>query len=261
MLVIDIGNTTTRLARWDGSTYHPRLALPTGTSGPDGRALGLWLVESGMREERAAIASVVAAATESVTAALTAAGAAPPLTLAYPQHRFMAHALETPETTGIDRLCAAWAAWHDARGAAVVADVGSAITVDAVSADGVFLGGTIQPGVASSLRGLAAAAPALPDLAATWQDRVAAGGRRLSSLGRDTASAMLAGALYGLVGSVERLAAEHRAFLGCAAPLYLTGGDAPHLLPFLQEEPRCAPDLVLDGIRLAAETVRDADCL
>ncbi|MGK5083693.1 type III pantothenate kinase [Bdellovibrionota bacterium FG-1] len=52
-----------------------------------------------------------------------------------------------PEETGIDRLVNAEAAWRFYGGPAIIVDAGTATTIDALSADGTFLGGAILPGM------------------------------------------------------------------------------------------------------------------
>ena len=64
--------------------------------------------------------------------------------------------LERPDMVGIDRLVDAVAVnrLRDAGRPAVIVDVGTAITVDLVSADGAFLGGAILPGIQMSARAM-----------------------------------------------------------------------------------------------------------
>jgi len=58
--------------------------------------------------------------------------------------------LEHPESVGVDRLCAAVAAFDRLGVACVVADFGTAITIDCIDDEGVFLGGAILPGLGMS---------------------------------------------------------------------------------------------------------------
>lgn len=55
--------------------------------------------------------------------------------------------VDEPEKVGVDRLLAALAAYRQVKGACIVVDAGTAVTIDAVSADGVFQGGAIFPGL------------------------------------------------------------------------------------------------------------------
>lgn len=156
-----------------------------------------------------------------------------------------------PSEVGRDRLVNAAAAHALAGGAAVVADLGSAVTVDAVGADGAFLGGAIAPGLPALRAGLRAAAPALPP----WDGAGPAGG-----LPGSTAEALGWGILLGLAGAVERLAREARRHAGAGAPLVLCGGDAARVAPFVGEPVRLAPHLTLVGVRLLGAGREGAPC-
>jgi pantothenate kinase type III len=154
---------------------------------------------------------------------------------------------ERPGETGHDRLCAAAAAHARARGPAVAAGLGTAITVDAVGASGAFLGGAIAPGLRAAAAGLAAAAPRLPapDL----------GPGPVPFPGATSAGALRAGHLLGFAGLVDRLAEEaaRAAAAGgdpAAVPVLLHGGDAESLLPLLRRPVVHAPWLVAEGARL-----------
>src|SRR4029079_14715880 len=71
-------------------------------------------------------------------------------------------ALVRADTTGVDRLLGAWAAWSIYGAPVVVVDLGTAPTVDAGDADGFSLGGAILPGPTASIDVLVARAPRLP---------------------------------------------------------------------------------------------------
>lgn len=143
-----------------------------------------------------------------------------------------------PEQLGADR----WAALIGVRGltdaAACVVDAGTAVTVDALSAQGDFLGGAIFPGIKllreSLVRGTAAI--------------TAETGVALDSLGRSTEDGVAAGTLFGLAGAVDRLVEEYRRTLGDSMKVFLTGGDAPQLSACLRVASTPAPDLVLKGL-------------
>lgn len=152
----------------------------------------------------------------------------------------LALAVDDPAGVGMDRQLNAFAAWRRADGACVAASLGTAITVDAVSGAGEFLGGAILPGL-----GLAAAA--LHEHCALLP-AVAPGVWPASVLGKDTAGAIRAGVWEGVVGAVRHLVACVRAELGGDAPLFLTGGDARRLAAALPEARAVVDGLVLEGL-------------
>ena len=124
--------------------------------------------------------------------------------------------VETPETTGRDRLYAARAAVDTLGAPCVVVDAGTALTVD-VAVPGAFLGGAIAPGPALLAEALTAGGALLPDFEPAPD---------VPALGRSTEDALRAGVGVGFVGAawmlVERVAAE--AELSPHAPVFLTGG-------------------------------------
>lgn len=122
---------------------------------------------------------------------------------------------------------------------AVVVDLGTAITVDLVAADGAFCGGAIAPGVQTCFAALARETELLPRLAPP------AAGEAPPIPGRDTEQAIQAGVIRGLAGLVDRLVVEIEP---AARAVVITGGDAELLLPFLRTAPRLERDLTLLGI-------------
>ena len=153
----------------------------------------------------------------------------------------------TTTGTGVDRLLAAWWAWREVDGAVLVADCGTAFTLDLVDADGVFRGGAIGPGLATAERALAQACPHL--------DPPAAG--EVPALPDNTAAAVAAGTRGALAAAILGLAARMEAELGAApGARFLTGGDAPRVASALPGW-RSEEHLVLRGLaRLAAESER-----
>ena len=148
-----------------------------------------------------------------------------------------------PKQLGVDR----WAALIGARGltssATCVVDCGTAVTVDALTEKGEFLGGVIFPGL-RLLR---------DSLARGTEGIKATEGDVTDCLARSTADGAAAGTLYGLAGAVERLIDEYRPTLGATMKVLLTGGDAPQLAARLRVETISVPDLVLKGLARMAE--------
>ncbi len=156
--------------------------------------------------------------------------------------------LPRPDMVGIDRLVDAVAAnglRHPEQAAAIV-DVGSAITVDLVSADGAFLGGAILPGIHMAGRALHDYTDMLPlvDMAELTVPPPA--------LGTATVPAIQAGLFWGAVGAVRELLAQFRAMIGGKIPqVFLTGGAGAQVAELLGSGARYVPHLTLSGIALA----------
>lgn len=105
----------------------------------------------------------------------------------------------TPQTLGADRVAAAVGAWTRLPGKSLlVVDAGTAVTYDAVSADGHFLGGNIAPGMSMRLEALHRFTARLPRVKVPYTIDY-----KGQFLGNDTASAMILGAIYGIVGAIS----------------------------------------------------------
>lgn len=145
----------------------------------------------------------------------------------------------TPSTLGADRMAAAVGAWAVYGGERLlVVDAGTAVTYDAVSADGRFLGGNIAPGMRMRLEALHRYTARLPKVAVPRELRCNA------FLGSDTKSAMILGAVYGIVGAIS----YYRRRLGEDTRVVMTGGWAQELSGLCDFEVSVEPDLVSKGL-------------
>ena len=148
---------------------------------------------------------------------------------------------------GADRWVGAVGAFHLLGGrAVVVANVGTALTIDAVDTQGNHLGGAIVPGPSTMIESL---------LAGTHGIRKRAGGGKPSArslFAADTASALGAGAVHAAAAFIDRAVAEAAAAMGARPVLILTGGAAPALRTYIKSKARMAPDLVLRGLAIFA---------
>lgn len=157
--------------------------------------------------------------------------------------------VESPEQVGADRLLAAVAVnrIREPGRAAIVVDAGSAITVDLVSEDGTFEGGVILPGFQMTARALAEGTDLLPLV----EDALVVDAPPV--VGRSTVGAIRSGLFWGGVGAarelIERLARE----TSCKPQLFIAGGDAGRLAPFLDDDVQVIGDLVLSGIAIARQ--------
>lgn len=150
-----------------------------------------------------------------------------------------------PQQLGADR----WVALIGVRGltgsAACVVDAGTAVTVDALSTNGEFLGGAIFPGLQLQRGSLVRGTQAIS----------ATEGNATKNPGRSTEDGVVAGTLYGLAGAVERLIEEYRRTLGEPMKIFLTGGDASELAAHLRVSVTTVPDLVLKGLARIADSI------
>lgn len=147
----------------------------------------------------------------------------------------------TPDTLGGDRLMAAVAAAARVGTPVIPLHAGTATVVDAVSAEGAYLGGIISLGIGSAAQALTTATSALPT--AAWCEPAHA-------IGRTSAEALSNGLFYQSIGGVQAMVTAVRAELGSPVPLALTGGWAGVLRPYLDNVALLDEYLVLQGIAL-----------
>lgn len=148
-------------------------------------------------------------------------------------------AVSRPELIGVDRLLSAGAAFRLSKGAAITVGLGTAITADLVSRSGHFLGGTISAGVRTSLWSLANRTSLLPQVEPEAPKSI---------LGTGTVDAIQAGVLYGAAGAVDRLVQELSQASKEDPEVFVTGGDADLVSPYLQSRHQVESDLVLRGL-------------
>jgi type III pantothenate kinase len=158
----------------------------------------------------------------------------------------IASAVDNLEQTGIDRLLIAAACLGEREPGrpCILAGAGSAITVDWLDHGGVFRGGAILPGLrmmAKALHDYTSSLPFVP-----WD---VPPGR---PPGPNTISAIACGIYAAAAGGILHLARELRDRDESVPHCWITGGDAPLLLPFLSSEWKCRPNLTLEGLRVTA---------
>ena len=153
---------------------------------------------------------------------------------------------DNPQHVGIDRLLASAAAFAESppNTALVIADAGTAITVDLLSAEGTFLGGTIAPGLQMMLKSLRAGTSLLPEIAL---DDCA------SLPATSTTDGMRAGILHGAASLIDGLRDRLDETVENPVISILTGGDAQRLHPLTRSNWQCDSTLVLRGLYSAYE--------
>ena len=150
-------------------------------------------------------------------------------------------AIENPKEVGADRIANTLAAFKRYGGPAIVIDLGTAVTYDAVSAGGEYLGGAIAPGVGISLDALVAHTAKLIRVELSAPDSV---------IGRSTLSAIQSGLLWGFVGQIEGMVRRMRDELGGRAHVIATGGQASYVAGLTTVIDDVDPGLTLEGLRL-----------
>jgi type III pantothenate kinase len=152
------------------------------------------------------------------------------------------HELEQPETSGADRALAVVGALgrYSGEGPGLVVSCGTAITVERISAGGVWQGGAIAPGLGPMARALHLRTAQLPEVAPREAPE---------SFGRSTIPALEAGVFWGVVGTIRELLTRQADGLSPLPWLVWTGGDAPTFARWVDwPGSLVVSDLVLEGL-------------
>jgi type III pantothenate kinase len=156
--------------------------------------------------------------------------------------------VDNPHEVGADRIVNSVAAYDHCGGACIVADFGTSINFDVVSAQGEYLGGVLAPGVEISIEALAQRAARLFKVDLDPPQQV---------IGKNTAAALQSGVIYGFAGQVDAIIRRLREELNEEATAIATGGLAGPIVPFCEEVDESDDLLTLRGLRLIWERNRN----
>jgi type III pantothenate kinase len=257
ILVADVGNTETTVGLFDGEALrgHWRLRTDAARTGDEFVALLHTLLAADGMDRGAvrgvAIGSVVPPVTGPladgceklfrVRPILVDASSALPIRLE----------VDEPLTVGADRLINTLAASRLHHHDAIVVDLGTATTFDCITADGVFLGGVIAPGVRTSAETLFRRTSKLPATELVPPTGV---------IGKRTEECIRAGVMFGAADSIDGIVRRiKRVWPGPQTPAVIaTGGLAEVLQPLCEEFDRVEPYLTLHGLRIAYDLLKSA---
>jgi type III pantothenate kinase len=244
VLACDVGNTSIRLALVDGEETSPPQSLRVGDLAELGSTLkALW--ETAEPPCKLAASSVNPPALKALEAAAMDALHEPVLVVGRDLPLPIATDLEAPEHIGVDRLCCAAAAYDRLGTSCVIADFGTAITIDCVGEEGLFLGGAILPGLSMSADALHSSTALLPRVELASCDWV---------YGKDTRQAILGGLLRGARGALRELTEAYATELKHWPTVICTGGDAERVCGHPGDSglvQAIVPELALRGVAMA----------
>jgi type III pantothenate kinase len=253
LLVVDVGNTQTHFGAYEGTRLleHWRFAtVRQSTADELGAALANLLELRGMKlaglDDSIVSSTVPELAPEWTEMARRYLGHEMPV-VGPGLRTGMPIRMDNPRELGADRLVNAVAAYEIFRASCVVVDFGTAITYDAISADGEYLGGIISPGVQISLEALSSRAAKLPTIDL---------GEPRTLIGKSTVDAIRSGVVYGFAAAVDGIVGRLRAELGAGVATIATGGLARVIVPFTTSIDRVDDLLTLEGLRLIRERNR-----
>lgn len=138
--------------------------------------------------------------------------------------------------------------------AVVIANIGTALTIDAVTAQGRHLGGAIAAGPDTMIASLLSGTHGIRRRARGSRQGGGAGigARSIKLFAADTASALESGAVFAAAGLIDRAVSDAAGVMHANPVLLLTGGAAQALRRHLKTPSRVVPDLVLRGLAALA---------
>ena len=250
LLAIDVGNTQTHIGAFDGAELVEHWRF-----GTDAEATADELairVSNVLRLRELTLDGIDGSIVSSVVPELTPEYAR--MASRYLKARYIsvvpgiktgiAIRMDNPHELGADRLVNAVAAFDRFGGPCAVVDFGTAITFDAISGQGEYLGGVIGPGVRVSMEALTEHAAKLPKIELAEPAGV---------IGKTTQASMQSGIIYGFAGAIDSIARRLVVELGEDTSFIATGGGAEVIVPYCEMVDEVDDLLTLTGLRLIWE--------
>ncbi|MEJ0072269.1 MAG: type III pantothenate kinase [Pseudomonadota bacterium] len=254
LLTIDVGNTNTKLAIFEGDVLKAQWRSATDTT-RTADEYAVWLTQlmelNGLNRgavDAAIIASVVPETTFNLVTLCRRYFNTQPLVVGEPSVKLGIKALiDHPDEVGADRLVNAVAAQERYGGPLIIVDFGTATTFDLVDGGGNYAGGVIAPGINLSLKALYMAAAKLPRVEIRRPQR---------AIATNTINAMQSGIFWGYIGLIEGIVARMRAEAEAELPVIATGGLAPMFAGATNAITSVDSDITLRGLLLIYERNR-----
>jgi len=249
-LVVDVGNTETVVGLMSGTrevVAHWRVSSGVPRTADEMRALiRAFLVGDGIDEQGIAagvIGSVVPSVNQVWARTLDRIVRGAVFEIGPSSDLPIRLDVDEPFTVGADRIVNTLAARELYHQDTIVVDLGTATTFDCITADGVFLGGVISPGLAAGLDWLSARTAKLPKVELLPPERV---------IGRRTETCIQSGVFYQAVGGIDGIVRRIKDEWGKPeARVIATGGFATPIGPHLSTVDAVEPFLTLYGLAMA----------
>ncbi len=249
-LVLDVGNTHTTVALFDGSVLLRSWRLSTARH----RTSDEWgaLMKSLFHIQDLDMGSVTGIAISSVVPPADAPlremcrqylGREPLFVVPGVKTGLQIH-YDNPTEVGADRIVNAVAVLAKYAVPAIVVDFGTATTFDMLDGEGAYLGGVIAPGLGISSEALFEKAAKLPKVEIVKPPRV---------IGKSTVVAMQSGLYWGYIGLVEGILKRMKREFGPVKTVIATGGLAPVLAKDCPSVDVSDENLTLEGLRILYE--------
>lgn len=251
-LVVDVGNTETVVGLASGRTElvaQWRVSSSVPRTGDEMTALiRAFLTGEGFGDtaiERGVVGSVVPSVNRVWTQTLGALTGAEVISVGPASPLPIRLDVEEPMSVGADRIVNTLAAREMYGRDTIAVDLGTATTFDCITAEGVFQGGVISPGLRAGLEWLSARTAKLPKVELLPPDLV---------IGRRTETCIQSGVFYSAIEAVDGIVRRIKAEWGRPDALVVaTGGYASAIGPYLGTVDEIEPFLTLYGLAMAGE--------
>lgn len=239
ILVFDIGNTRIKCGLFEDDK------LKSVTSLTDIESIKTLIEENDF--ENVCISSVANKITSQLAELVKAKTKKVSLILNYKSKTNFILDYETPQTLGVDRICSVEGALFlnggknlSAKNEFIITmDLGTATTINILQSPNTFIGGSISPGIKLMFDSLNTNTAQLPSLDIKSYDDV---------IGKSTASSIASGVVNSTIGLLDRMINHLKLkYHAKDIHLFITGGNAESILPFVNYEYKFEPGLVLFG--------------
>lgn len=247
LLALDLGNTNLTVGVFDGEDLvcECRLATNRSRTGDQYAVELLSILKLHDVEPKAIDGAILSSVVPGLDAVLCAAVerivGVQPLMVGPGVKTGMNIRIDNPAQLGADLLVGAVAAVKKYGTPCIVWDLGTATTVSAIDQNGVFRGGAIMPGVATSLDSLISNASLLQRVHIKAPDR---------AIGTNTGDSLRSGAVLGTASMMEGMCDRIEEELGVTATVIVTGGLGKEIAAACRRETVYDDRLLLDGLCL-----------
>ncbi|HMS54756.1 MAG TPA: type III pantothenate kinase [Fimbriimonadaceae bacterium] len=251
LLAIDVGNTQTVYGLWDGNEWCRVWRRATNAEETEDE-LAVWLAGLfQLAKLDFAVAGIVAASVvPSVNQSLSlladrwfrcpirflTSGAQVGISVDY----------SPPTAVGADRIANALGGLAQYQPPMIIVDFGTATTFDCIDSRGVYVGGAILPGITVSTQALVGRTAKLPSIELVAPE---------TAIGKTTVHSLQSGIMLGYAGAIDAIATRIKGELGGQALVVSTGGLGDVFLGLCASIEQYAPNLTLDGLRLAYDQI------
>ncbi|MEK7306280.1 MAG: type III pantothenate kinase [Nitrospirota bacterium] len=253
LLTLDIGNTNIVLGIFKGKRLKRNWRIFTNLKSTSDEYWVLidGLIRTGLREpariDAAILSSVVPPLTPVIVNMIKEYLGFTPMVVADDLKTGIKICYRNPKEVGSDRIVNATAAFKLYGGPTIVVDLGTATTFCVITKKGEYIGGSIAPGVLTSLEALFQKTARLPKVELIRPDSV---------IGKDTISSMQAGVVFGYAAMIDGMIARIGEELKIEPYVVATGGLASLIAPESRMVDESRPFLTLEGLRMIFEMNR-----